>query len=175
MFGLDWGMPPEAALARLALMPLDHDNDQVVVALDALIGRLSELGAFCPSLFLRLGGDCEGRLHLGFVDGRLAGGDLRFRYPFEAIGKSADGLSDQAMAAYARTEMQSVIFEFIARYGPPVHASESFMRWDHAYPVGIVVFRNAEQDSIQLVMGHDGAGVIGALRYLPPIAPDGGF
>lgn len=168
-------MPPEAALARLALMPMDHADGQVVVALDALVGRLTELGAFCPSLFIRLGEACEGRLHLGFVNGGLAGGDLRFRFAFEAIGKPADGLSDQAMAAYARTEMQAVIFEFIARYGPPVHTTESFMRWENAYPVGITVFQTNRGDSVHLLMGHDGGGVIGALRYLPPISPDNGF
>ena len=175
MFGLEWGMPPEAALARLAVPPLDHTDGQVIVALDTLVNRLRETEAFCPSLFLRLGDACEGRLHMGFVDGGLAGGDLRFRFPFEAIGKPADGLSDQAMAAFARTEMQSTIFEFIARYGPPVHATESFMRWENTYPVGVTVFRSAEGDCIQLLMGHDGGGVIGALRYLPAIAPDYGF
>lgn len=175
MFGLDWGMPPEAALARLALMPLDQDEGQVAVALDSLVDRLRERGAFCPGLFLRLGVACEGRLHLGFVDGGLAGGDLRFRFPFDALGKPSDTLSDQAMAAYARTEMQGLIHDFIARYGPPVHVSESFMRWENAYPVGVTVFRTSTGDSVQVLMGHDGDGVIGALRYLPPIAHDDGF
>lgn len=175
MFGLEWGMPPEAALARLALLPVDRADGQLVVALDELVARVSERRAFCPSMFLRLGDACEGRLHLGFVDGGLAGGDLRFRFPFEAIGKSADGLSDQAMAAFARTEMQGLLHEFIARYGPPVHSTESFMRWEHAHPVAIVVFQATDGETLQVLMGHDGGGVIGALRYLPPIAPDDGF
>ncbi|MFK7944297.1 MAG: hypothetical protein AB8B85_15475 [Paracoccaceae bacterium] len=175
MFGLEWGMPPQAVLARLALQPLDQDHEQVVVGLDSLVARLIDRQAFCPSLFIRLGDACNGKLHLSFVEDGLAGADLRFRFEFEALGKPTDGLSDQAMAAFARVEMQSVIYEFITRYGPPVHTTESYMRWENAHPVGITVFRTVDADSIQLLMGHDGSGVIGAVRYLPPMSGGGGF
>lgn len=175
MFGLDWGMPPDAALARLGLAPVDRDDAQVAVALDQLVGRLIANHAFCPSLFIRLGDTCEGRLHLAFDQSGLAGGELRFRYPFEAIGKSSDGLSDQAMASYARHELQGVIFEFVARYGAPLHSADGPMRWDLAHPVGVAVFAGHYDDVVQLVMGHDGAGVIGAIRYLPRPISDAGF
>lgn len=175
LLGLEWGMPEDAAAARLGLVPLERGGEQMVFELGAVASRVRSAGSFCPSLFLRLGDACEGRLHLGFPDGTLSGADLRFRFPFEAVGKSSDGLSDLAMAAFARVELQDMLFEFIARYGPPAHSCEAPMRWELAYPVGMTVFHLGPEGSVQVRMGHDGGGVVGALRYLPPIPPGDGF
>lgn len=175
LLGLEWGMPADAAAARLGLVPLEQNAEQMAFGLDAVVARISAIGAFCPSLFLRLGDACEGRLHLGFREGVLSGADLRFRFPFEAIGKPSDGLSDLAMAAFARVELQDMLFEFIARYGPPAHSCEGTMRWELAHPVGITVFHLGPEGCVQLRMGHDGGGVVGALRYLPSIPPGDGL
>ena len=175
MLGLDWGMPADAALARLGLAPLERTGEVVSLGLGDVTARLAAQQLFCPSLFLRLGDACEGRLHLIFAEGELAGCDLRFRFPFEAIGKPSDGLSDQAMAAFARVELENLLFDLIARYGAPVHSCTGFMRWDHAYPVGMVVFRLPTGTCLQVMMGHDGGGVVGTFRYLPPVASDAGL
>lgn len=175
MLGLTWGMCADEVTLRLGLPPLHGSAEEAVFSLDTLVGGLVARAAFCPSLFVDLGDACDGRLHLAFAGRGLIAGELRFRHSFEAIGKSADGLSDMAMAAYVRAELQQLIFEFTARYGPPVHISEHPMRWDNVQPVGTALFRNAQGDTMQVMLGHDGSGVTGWLRYLPPATGEAGF
>lgn len=175
MLGLAWGSEPGACVAALGVHPLDTSPAQQIFALDSIVVALQSRGDFCPSLFIELDERCEGRLHLAYQRGGLVAGDLLFRHSFDAIGKPADGLSDMAMAAYARHELQTLLFEFTARYGPPVHTSEEAMRWENAHPVGAALFRSSGDDTIQVVLGHDGTGVAGSIRYLPPVPGDAGF
>ena len=174
-FSLTWGQNTEDALQVLGAVPIDRGPDGLAYELDTLIARLASQGSFCPSLFLEHRDDIEGQLHLAFRDQALVGVEIRFRYGFEAIGKSPDGLSDLSMAAYARFELQQLLFELTARYGPPVHKGENAMRWGHAHPVGTVLFRTAEQDTLMVMLGHDGSGLVGQLRYLPEVGKTDGF
>lgn len=175
MLGLKWGAAPEEVRLRLGLAPLEVGPDLMIFDLKELVDRLVARGAFCPSRFVDLAETCEGRLHLAFTAAGLEAGELRFRYAFEAIGKSADGLSDLAMAAYARAELAQQIFEFTARYGPPVHSNEQPMRWENTHPVGAAVFQTLECETVQIMLGHDGGGVTGTIRYLPPVTANAGF
>ncbi len=175
MLGLTWGCSPEEARLKLGLPPLDADEAGLSFSLDTVVARLVEAGAFCPGRLVELQDCCEGQLHLAFERGGLAAAEARFRYSFEVIGKSADGLSDLSMAAFARTELQTMIFEFTACYGPPVHVSEEPMRWENTHPVGTAQFRTEEHETVQVLVGHDGDGVMGTLRYLPPMRPGAGF
>ena len=176
LFGLGWGSDQAAAKARFAeLTPLEAHPHVLVYALDGIAETLWRENAFCPTAIGGAPAREEATLFLNYLDAGLVAAFVRFGYSFEVIGQSPDTLSDMAMAAIARAELQQLVFEMSSRHGAPVLFTESPMRSGKWHPVGAAMFDAGESGLIHLSFGHDGGGLIGELRYQARIGDRSGF
>ena len=176
MFGLSWSSDQAAAKQRFPnAAPLEDHPHVLVYPLDSIADALWKENAFCPTAICSGPGREGDQLVLNYVDGGLVAGFLRFGYGFEIIGQSSDTLSDMAMAAFARAELQQLIFEMSSRYGPPVVFTESAMRSGNWHPVGAAMFDAGADGMVHLLFGHDHSGLMGELRYQMPVTDPSGI
>ena len=176
LFGLGWGSNQEAAKARFPeLSPIEEHAHVLVYALDGIAEALWRDNAFCPSAIGGAAAREDATVVLNYIESGLVAAFIRFGYGFETIGQSTDTLSDMAMAAIARAELQQLVFEISSRYGPPALFTESPMRSGKWHPVGAAIFDAKEHGMVHLSFGHDGSGLIGELRYQAPIADTSGL
>lgn len=176
MFGLSWGSDQAAARARFdGIAPIEQTPHALVYRLGSVAERLWQEDAFCPTAICSAPEREGDEVVLNFLDGRLAAGFVRFGYGFEMIGQSSETLSDMAMAAFARTELQQLVLEISGRYGPPVLFTEAPMRTGKWQPVGAAMFDTGGGGLVHLLFGHDHGALAGELRYQGPIGGKDGF
>lgn len=176
MFGLSWGADRAAVKARLdGIAPAEDQAHVLIYPLGAVADRLWTEGAFCPTAVCSGPGRANDQVVLNFQNDQLAAGYVSFGYAFEMIGLKSEALSEQAMTAYARTELQQLVHEFSARYGPPALFTESTMRASGMTPVGAALFHTGDNGSLHVLFGFDGSGFAGELRYQSPAQGSDGF
>ena len=176
MFGLPWGSDQASVKTRFdGVAPVEEHAHVLVYPLGAIADRLWSENAFCPTAIGSGAGRDGDQVVLNFLDDGLVAGFVRFGYSFEMIEQNSDTLSDQAMAAFARAELQQLVFEMSSRYGPPVLFTESPMRAGRWHPVGAAMFDAAEAGLVHVLFGHDHAGLTGELRYQAPIQSSDGI
>jgi hypothetical protein len=176
VFGLEWGVDQTAVKTRFrGIVPAEEHQDALVYLLGAVVDRFCAEGSFCPTAV------CSGvertgdHVLLTFQNDQLAAALVSFGYAYETIGLKSEALSEQAMTAYARTELQRLIQEFSARYGPPALFTESNMRTGGMTPVGAALFEADGNGSLHVLFGFDGSGFTGELRYQSPARGGDGF
>ena len=176
MFGLPWGSDQAAVKVRLeGIAPVEEHPHVLIYPMEEIADRLWKENAFCPTALCSGPGRDGDQVVLNFLDGMLVAGSIRFGYGFEMIGQSTETLSEQAMAAFARCELQQMIFEMSSRYGPPVLFTESHMRSGRWFPVGAAMFDAGKIGMVHVLFGHDGGMLIGELRYQSPITDTNGL
>lgn len=176
MLGLAWGTGQAEVRRHLApLTPVEADPTTLIFPLAPVAERLVSAGAFCPTA-LNTGSERGGdMLILSFIEDALVAGLVRFGYAFETIGQASDTLSEMAMAAFARAELQLLVLEMAGRYGAPVLFTEAFMRREKWHPVGAALFEAEDGALVQVLFGHDGGALTGEIRHQGPVAGRGGF
>ncbi len=176
MFGLSWGADQASVKARFeGIAPSEEREHVLIYPLGAVAEKLWNEGAFCPTAICSGPGRANDTVVLNFQNGQLAAGFVSFGYAYEMIGLKSENLSEQAMTAFARTELQQLIHELSARYGAPQLFTESNMRSGTMNPVGAALFHSPQSGSVHLMFGHDGAGFTGELRYQSPAGSEDGF
>lgn len=176
MFGLSWGYDRAEVRGHFApLTPVDEDPATLIFPLAPLVERTLSAGAFCPTALLNGSEREAGFLTLSFIEDALVAGLVRFGYAFETIGQASETLSEMAMAAFARAELQRLVLEMAGRYSAPVLFTEASMRKEKWYPVGSALFEAEDGALVQVIYGHDGGALTGEIRYQGPIAGGAGF
>lgn len=176
MLGLSWGAGPDQVAARFAgLEPLEREAHVLSYRMGAVAGLLFDEGSFCPTALAVERDEETDRMVFSFIDGGLAGIFASFGYSFELIGLRSDTLGEQAMAAFARAELQQLVLEMSGKYGAPVQVTTVNMRSGKLHPVGSVMFDAGADGLIQILFGHDGGALAGEIRYQPPFSDRNGI
>lgn len=176
MLGLSWGAGQAQVMLRFdGLVPLEQDQRVLSYRMSAVAGRLFDEGAFCPTALAVERDEDSDRMTFNFIDGGLATIFASFGYSFEMIGLRSETLGEQAMAAFARAEMQQLVLEMSGKYGAPAHMTSANMRSGKMHPVGAVMFDAGQDGLIHILFGHDGGGLAGELRYQPPFSDRNGI
>ena len=181
-FGLSWGMPHTSVEARfVGLAASAGKTDQgacasLIYNLSAVAEVICAQGGFCPAAFFSSPERSGDEVEFSFNDDRLSAVIVRFGYPFSIIGQDPDNLSDQAMTTLSRAEMQRLIFELSAKYGPPSVFTETPKRSGMIHVQGSAQFLARDDSVIFVMFGHDGgSALVGELLYQPSIRASGGF
>lgn len=176
VLGIPWGADADAVRARFpGLAPCAVDPAAIAYRFSSIAGRLSQEGAFCLTALMAEPGGTDDELIFRLPKGRLAAVRGRFGYTFATLGQDVDRLSELAMDAFARAEFQQMIFELTTRYGPPAWLAEAPLRRGQLHAHGTAAFTAPDGTVLHLLFGHDGGGLAGEMRYLPPAASTDGF
>lgn len=176
MLGLSWGAGPDQVAERFAgLTPLERETHVISYRMGAVAGLLFDEGSFCPTAMAVERDDENDRIVFNFIDGGLAAIFASFGYSFEMIGLRSETLGEQAMAAFARAELQQLVLEMSGKYGAPVQITTATMRSGKLHPVGAVLFDAGTDGLIQVLFGHDGGALAGEIRYQPPFSDRNGI
>lgn len=173
MLGLSWGSSPDDAKGRFQGLEPEDQGLTVRWRLDALVDRLALEGTSVPDAIGAT--DRSGDLLTArFVDQKLVSLDACFGYRFESIGQNPDALSDQAMAAIARSEWGLFAQQLSTRYGAPAALSDGPARAG-AHQITAWALFVTETTVLRAVFGHDVRGLAGHLSYLPTHDDSRGF
>lgn len=175
-FGLAWGARRSDVRGRFpGLRTAAEAEHALVYPLASVAELIWAQGGFCPAAFLSAPERLGDEIVLNFANEGLQSVFLRFGYSFESIGQDTDTLSDQAMSAHAKSELQQMILELAVRYGAPSLFTDTPMRDGTLHVHGCALFALDDGGAIQIKFGHDGAALAGTVRYQAPAVAKAGF
>lgn len=173
MLGLSWGAGPDAVRGRLAGLTPDVSGNAMIWPLTAVTDRLAAEETAVPEAIAASDRDGDA-LRCRFKAKRLVGIEADFGYRFEAIGQNPDTLSDQAMAAIARSEWSKLLHQMSTRYGAPATLADTQARAGTFQIVGWALIVG-QGTAIRVSFGHDVRGLAGEISYLPQVSSEAGF
>lgn len=173
MLGLSWGADPDLVRARLAGLTPDVSGKALVWPITAVTDRLAAEEVMVPDALAASDRDGD-TLRCRFDATGLAGIEADFGYRFEAIGQNPDALSDQAMAAIARSEWSRLMHQLATRYGAPSVLGDTQARAGAHHIVAWALIVD-QSTAIRISFGHDVRGLAGQISYLPRHGDAAGF
>ncbi|MEM9060925.1 MAG: hypothetical protein AAGD13_10735 [Pseudomonadota bacterium] len=157
------------------MRPVVESEEELVYPLASVAELIWAQGGFCPEILLSSPERSGDEAVFSFSNESLSGVVVTFGYAFETIGQDPDTLSDLAMSALARSELQHIVLQFTARYGAPSLFNDTAMRSGKLNIHGCALFASEDGGAMHVMFGHDGAALAGVLRYRAPMGQRTGF